>query len=125
MPFTASSDNVNNQTSPPRSKTTVLIASVLVLLAAITVAIFIEDTSTDGLFGLRRLFGGGIAGPSSRAPPLRHHQTSPTSALSGSFAARDEVRANMRTPIYFLSHGGVCVNLTLDLFQENLLLIDY
>lgn len=110
MSSSTSTGNSNNQSNTPRSNIGLLIAAILALLTAIIIAIFTGNTSTADLFGLRRLLGGGFTGFSSRIAPLRHLQSTPTApALSGSLAAKDAVRANMRTPIYFLSHGGVCI----------------
>lgn len=109
MSSSAPTGNNSNHSNTPRSNIGLLIAAILALLGAIVIAIFTGNTPTADLFGLRRLLGGGFTGSPPRIAPLRHFQSTPTaSALSGSLVANDEVRAKMRTPVYFLSHGGVC-----------------
>lgn len=83
------------------------------MLVAITFALVFGDTSsTADLFGLRRFFGGAVATSRPSSSVLRQG----SSAVQGSFpkerGVEDEVRATMRTPVYFLSHGGVCFPLS-------------
>lgn len=97
-------------TSSSRSSITLLLASILTLLAAIAIAVVYGDIAAD-LFGLRRIFGGGIA--TSRSSLLR--QQTPASAVQGFSSSvlpgnqvQTQGEVKMRTPVYFLSHGGVC-----------------
>lgn len=81
----------------------ILLASIVALLAAITIAVFFGNEDTAGLFGLRRIFGGGVA--SSRPSSILRQASPAVQGFSSSALATDEVK--MRTPVYFLSHGGV------------------
>ncbi|KUM58961.1 hypothetical protein ACN42_g8194 [Penicillium freii] len=77
--------------------------SLLTVLAAVLITLFWGDTAN--LFGLRRLFGSSAR---SAAEPLSASPSAPaaTATLKG--------RPGMKTPIYFLSHGGPNIMYDLD-----------
>ena len=116
----------NSTTLQPTSNLRLFILSVLTLILAALVAIFWRDTVN--LFAFRRLFGSSSRAASSStgsvsAPVLasfaatsvaRDQQESETSEQSGS---------KMKTPVYFLSHGGVSFGICLGATWE--FCIDY
>lgn len=81
-----SSEATQNQ-NPPSRKTAV---SILAVLIAITIALFWGETAN--LFGLRPFF----SRPAAISPSIV--DTAPGSTMAS------------KTPIYFLSHGGVSTN---------------
>ncbi|CAI7651292.1 unnamed protein product [Penicillium viridicatum] len=75
--------------------------SLLTVLTAVLITLFWGDTAN--LFGLRRLFGSSAR---SAAEPL--------SASASVAAATLKGQSGMKTPIYFLSHGGPNIMYDLD-----------
>lgn len=78
--------------------------SLLTVLAAVLITLFWGDTAN--LFGLRRLFGSSAR---SAAEPLSASASAAAATLKGqsdTFTS-DHIQPNMKTPVYFLSHGGV------------------
>ncbi|KAJ5969073.1 hypothetical protein N7501_005321 [Penicillium viridicatum] len=75
--------------------------SLLTVLTAVLITLFWGDTAN--LFGLRRLFGSSAR---SAAEPL--------SASASAAAATLKGQSGMKTPIYFLSHGGPNIMYDLD-----------
>lgn len=74
------------------------VLSVLTILLAITVALLWGDTAN--LF-LRRFF--------SRPTSLRSSSSITTTAINQANAVGSSAPSKMKTPIYFLSHGGVSI----------------
>ncbi|BCR89690.1 DODA-type extradiol aromatic ring-opening family dioxygenase [Aspergillus chevalieri] len=103
-PSTASNQHHPNTHTSSRSSTsaTIFLASVVALLAAAAIAVFFGNEDTAGLFRLRRFFGGGVA--SSRSSSILRQTSPAVQGFSSSALAADEIK--MRTPVYFLSHGG-------------------
>lgn len=81
------------------------IISLLTILVAVLITLFWGDTAN--LFGLRRLFGSSAR---SAAEPLSASASATAAATlkgqSDTFTS-DHIQPSMKTPIYFLSHGGV------------------
>lgn len=125
----APSSHQNTTSTPPKQKSTLAVLSLITLLLAIAVAGFWGYTgstsigsggSTDAnLFGLRRLLGAGGRASASRGFVA---STTSTTTTPGGGSLSDRVtkknkklgeggfedRVTMaRTPVYFLSHGGV------------------
>jgi hypothetical protein len=102
--MSSSADTPPPSTSDQHTSRKLAILSLFSLLAAILLAAFgygssAENTNTTAkLFGLRRLFGTQAA-----AAVKRDISTSSAIPKSGS---------TMRTPVYFLSHGGVSLLVT-------------
>lgn len=102
-----SSRHNDSETRTPNSLSThkLTLISLLTVLAAILITLFWGDTAN--LFGLRRLFGSSAR---SAAEPLSASASVAAAATlkgqSDTFTS-DHIQPGMRTPIYFLSHGGV------------------
>ncbi|CAI7670110.1 hypothetical protein PCG10_003758 [Penicillium crustosum] len=101
-----SSRHNDSETRTPNSLSThkLTLISLLTVLAAILITLFWGDTAN--LFGLRRLFGSSAR---SAAEPLSASASVAAAATlkgqSDTFTS-DHIQPGMRTPIYFLSHGG-------------------
>jgi hypothetical protein len=74
--------------------------SLLTLLAAIFIALFWGETAN--LFGLRRFFSSARSAGTLSAPTSITVATAMDSSVSG-----EKLQSAMKTPVYFLSHGGV------------------
>lgn len=103
-PSTTFNQHHPNTHTSSRSSTnpTILIASIVALLSTVAIAVLSGNEDTAGLFGFRRFFGGGVT--SSRSSTLQQ-ASSAVQGFSSSAVTPDELK--MRTPVYFLSHGGV------------------
>jgi hypothetical protein len=101
--MSSSADTPHPSTSDQRTSRKLVILSLASLLVAILLAAFsygfsAENTNTNTtakLFGFRRLFG-----TQSAAAAVLKRDSSTSSAIPKS-------GNTMRTPVYFLSHGGV------------------
>ncbi|KAJ5368065.1 uncharacterized protein N7496_007825 [Penicillium cataractarum] len=89
----STSNSANLQTSHRR----VFLLSVITVIFAALVALFWRDTAN--LFVFRRLFGS-----SSRAAASSSTGSAPTPAVVSSIT--EQAGLKMKTPVYFLSHGG-------------------
>lgn len=100
----------DQQSHPPGSRSDItsnrklLLFSLITLLVAAIIALFARDIAAVSSF--RRLFGSSTRAARSAAPlssvaAAASAKTKVSSGLEGS-------TANMKTPVYFLSHGGVC-----------------
>ena len=118
----------NSTTLQPTSNRRLFILSVLTLILAALVAFFWCDTVN--LFAFRRLFGSSSRAASSStgsvsAPVLA------SSSIAATSVARDQQESEtseqsgskMKTPVYFLSHGGVSFGICLGATWE--FCIDY
>lgn len=80
--------------------------SIFTLLVAFLLAAYWDDTAN--LFALRRLFGS--SSPTARSvstPPSTFTKTGVSTAAKAEFEPGVSSDSIMKTPIYFLSHGGV------------------
>lgn len=77
----------------------IALVTLLTVLTAVLIALFWEDTAN--LFGFRRLLGSCAR---SAAVPL---SASTSIAAAATVKGNSDVKSSMKTPIYFLSHGGV------------------
>ncbi|XHF96625.1 hypothetical protein AWENTII_000248 [Aspergillus wentii] len=114
----SSDQNQNHQQrEPPKSNSTIILLSILTLSTAILIALSLGTTSTTNtadttsraanLFGFRRLFGSVSTSSSAR---LGASQSAGLSAATRSaFTGGEKSEFKMRTPVYFLSHGGPSV----------------
>lgn len=115
-PSSASSQNTSD-TSTPKQKPILAALSVITLLIAIAIAGFwgytgsTSATDDANLFGLRRFFGaGGRAASASRGFAASTSTTTSGRVLDQVKKLGEGVEdrvAMARTPVYFLSHGGV------------------
>ncbi|OQD75771.1 hypothetical protein PENDEC_c006G01765 [Penicillium decumbens] len=100
-----------NQYNPPGSRSDItsnrklLFFSLFTLLIAALIALLSRDTATVSSF--RRLFGFSARAASSAAP-LSASSAAAAASVKSKFSSGLEGSsgANMRTPVYFLSHGG-------------------
>ncbi|KAI2710334.1 hypothetical protein CBS147332_6035 [Penicillium roqueforti] len=76
----------------------IALVTLLTVLTAVLIALFWEDTAN--LFGFRRLLGSCAR---SAAVPL---SASTSIAAAATVKGNSDVKSSMKTPIYFLSHGG-------------------
>ena len=76
--------------------------SILALIIAITIALFWGDSAN--LFGLRRFFSTRPGASVAAAPSV--------AAIDNT--SRSQLQSKMKTPIYFLSHGGVSLGFKID-----------
>lgn len=102
-----SSRHNNSQTRTPNSFSghKLALISLLTVLAAVLITLFWGDTAN--LFGLRRLFGSSAR---SAAVPLSGSASVAAAATvkgQSDAVTSGHVQPSMKTPIYFLSHGGV------------------
>jgi hypothetical protein len=92
----------NERSTNPLSGRKLALASILTLLVAISIALFWGETAN--LFGLRRFFSARSAGPAAAA-------SASASVAVASVKERNQsgniLQSSMKTPVYFLSHGGV------------------
>lgn len=92
------SSEANHDTRTTNTPNRRFVLSILTVLLAITVAIFWGDTAN--LF-LRRFF--------SRSAGLGSSSSITTTATNQVNTVGNKVPSKMKTPIYFLSHGGVSI----------------
>ncbi|KAJ6113355.1 hypothetical protein N7523_006672, partial [Penicillium sp. IBT 18751x] len=105
MSSEARSQHPNNSPGSRSDNRKILFVSLLPLVIAALIAFFARDTATVSSF--RRLFGSSTRAARSVAPL----SASASVAAAASAKARvtpelDSSTASMKTPVYFLSHGG-------------------
>jgi hypothetical protein len=105
------SSEPRQQNTPPTSHSAplhtsnrrIFLLSVVTVLATVLVAFFWRDP-TANLFAFRRFFGSSSRIPASSAS-VAGSGSAPALATSSGIAEQSEFK--MKTPVYFLSHGGV------------------
>lgn len=104
-----SSRHNDSETQTPNSFSgqKLALVSFLTVLAAILITLLWGDTAN--LFGLRRLFGSSArsAGPLSASATAAAAAAAATVKGQSDAVTTGHVQLSMKTPIYFLSHGGV------------------
>lgn len=102
-------NNPNNTSATGiQSNKKLLILSLVTIVIAALIALFANDTANLSAF--RRLFGSSSAarsavGPLSAASASASASIAASAAVKGKMA--DESTLKTKTPVYFLSHGGV------------------
>ena len=120
MSSETSSSQHNNQNPNPETTNALNIQSgrklIIILLLPLILGILIAllcTSETTNLFAFRRLFGSSTAARSATGPPSLSASASiaavtSAAALKGKTSSTDnQTSFKMKTPIYFLSHGGV------------------
>ncbi|PLN86136.1 aromatic ring-opening dioxygenase LigB subunit [Aspergillus taichungensis] len=100
--MSSSASPASNEEAQHKRPSTVLVLSLLTLIIAILVALFLPDSDpAANLFRLKRLFApAASAGRSSSSLSTTTTTTSPASTTPATNGKMG------RTPVYFLSHGG-------------------
>ncbi|KAL4805892.1 Extradiol ring-cleavage dioxygenase, class III enzyme, subunit B [Aspergillus unguis] len=91
----------NTERNPP----SITVISVITLAAGILIAVLVGSTNPANVFGLRRFAQSSWAAIKSPAPRL----VSTTAAQASLQTSPAVYGSNMKTPVYFLSHGGPSV----------------
>lgn len=101
----------NHSATLQTSNRRLFLLSVVSVLAAALVALFWRD-STANLFAFRRFFGSSSRTAAATSSVAGGTVSTPALASSSGIAEQSEVK--MKTPIYFLSHGGVSFSCSLE-----------
>lgn len=112
-PHHTPNNNPNNtSTTWIQSNRKILILSLVTIVIAVLIALFANDTANLSAF--RRLFGSSSAARSAIGP-LSAASASASASIAASTAVKgkmtDDSTSKIKTPVYFLSHGGVSNNL--------------
>ncbi|KAJ5560267.1 hypothetical protein N7513_002666 [Penicillium frequentans] len=115
-PHHTPNNNPNNTNATGiQSNRKILILSLVTIVIAALIALFANDTANLSAF--RRLFGSSSAarsavGPLSAASASASASIATSSAMKGKMA--DDSTSKIKTPVYFLSHGGPSVMYDVD-----------
>ncbi|KAJ5123058.1 hypothetical protein N7448_009155 [Penicillium atrosanguineum] len=105
MSSEAPSQHPNNPPGSRSENRKLLLVSLLTLLIAALIAFFARDTATVSSF--RRLFGSSTRTARSVAPLSASASVAAAASAKAKFTSElESSSASMKTPVYFLSHGG-------------------
>ncbi|KAJ5298282.1 uncharacterized protein N7443_006402 [Penicillium atrosanguineum] len=105
MSSEAPSQHPNNPPGSRSDNRKLLLVSLLTLLIAALIAFFARDTATVSSF--RRLFGSSTRTARSVAPLSASASVAAAASAKAKFTSElESSSASMKTPVYFLSHGG-------------------
>ncbi|KAJ5889573.1 hypothetical protein N7504_010383 [Penicillium tannophilum] len=115
-PHHTPNNNPNNtSTTGIQSNRKILILSLVTIVIAVLIALFANDTANLSAF--RRLFGSSSAARSA-VGPLSAASASASASIAASTAVKgrmtDDSTSKIKTPVYFLSHGGPSVMYDVD-----------